>query len=1386
MPKIKNEPLIFQVTDWDTYHEEDEIDDKVVLKYVIQMFGTTIDKKKIYVKLEDFTPFFYVRIPSTWKRSQKAAFMESLTKKVYYEMRDELKGYETVKKCDLYGFTNYKKFTFLRLIFHSYEGFKAYRNALYKPLKNVRLGRKAVTYKMYEPNIEPFLRCIHISDIKACGWVKLDKYTVFADNPSTCEIGVFTKWTNIKPYDYNGNAEIIVASYDIECTSTDGGFPQAERDGDQVIQIGTTFNRQGEQECFYKHIITLDTCDPIEGADVESYKTEKEVLLAWTKLIQRMNPDVMTGYNIFGFDYKYLQARAAKLGIHNKFSKLGRMEGKTCEFTEKHLKSSALGDNYLYYYNTPGRIQVDLFKVVQREYNLGSYKLDNVASHFIRGNIKDIIVDEDEEQTTLKTPDFYGLDTDRYVKLYYHDGLTDNAYADAKKFKILELNHGEEDELDEIVIKGIIDVNELPVGKFDVYWTQAKDDVKPQDIFAFQKQTSAKRAIVARYCLQDCILVNRLLEKLVVLTNNIGMANVCHVPLQFIFMRGQGIKGLSLVAKKCREKNHLIPLLDRMNDDQRAMITGYEGATVLKPEKGIHYSPTVVKDYASLYPRCIYHRNISHETTVEKDGPYDNLPGYYYYDVKSFNKNLENELDGTTTTTRFAKKMDGSPGIIPEICMELLEARSATKKKMKAEKDPFLKSIWNGLQLAQKVTANSMYGLTGGKTSALYYKCLAASTTATGREMLQIARLFSEYIFPKIVEPVKAGDKEEFNRRMDLLFTKRIDELLGEETVNLLKNQQYKDNDDPKDNSHLFRDNDHYYLRIFQERHRVLDDEAFGKYGSRQAFFDAMYDRMDKCLEGLTIKPECVYGDSVTPSTPVLIREKDGTIKVKTIETLNKEWKSYEGFKVEQTNRKEKQQNDGKVNFEIWSDAGWTPVKRVIRHKCQKRIFRILTHTGLVDVTEDHSLLNKDGQIIKPSECTLGTELLHSQLPNMKAARFQKDTQVTLMKKFVAMKLEGLQPMIDMDDGNIVIVPTNGIKNPYAIKKIIDIGLTNDFVYDIETVHGHFNAGIGEITVKNTDSVFVNFRIRDEETGELLTDKKSLETGIELGVIAGDEIINYLIPYPHELEYEKTFWPWISLSKKRYVGNLYEFNPDKMKCRKSMGIVLKRRDNAPIVKVVVGGIVDKILNERSTEQAVKFAKDTLKDIMCGNFPIEKFIVSKTLRANYKNRERMVHAVLADRIAERDPGNTPQSNDRIPYVYRQVKGNPKLQGERVESPSYVIEHGLKLDYVFYIKKQIMKPSIQFLEYMIKNPNKIFDRFITIGENMKKGKKHVKYYFQKLEEESSDDADGIMVDSDDYEEPVKKKARKKGGKRQKKVVVKQDKPKKDTKGGFSLDL
>ena len=64
--------------------------------------------------------------------------------------------------------------------------------------------------------------------------------------------------------------------------------------------------------------------------------------------------------------------------------------------------------------------------------------------------------------------------------------------------------------------------------------------------------------------------------------------------------------------------------------------------------------------------------------------------------------------------------------------------------------------------------------------------------------------------------------------------------------------------------------------------------------------------------------------------------------------------------------------------------------------------------------------------------------------------------------------------------------------------------------------------------------------------GEEIRGEKALEITIELAQEAGEMATKFL-KKPHDLEYEKTFMPFCLLSKKRYVGMLYETDPNKGK-----------------------------------------------------------------------------------------------------------------------------------------------------------------------------------------------------------------------------------------------
>ena len=252
------------------------------------------------------------------------------------------------------------------------------------------------------------------------------------------------------------------------------------------------------------------------------------------------------------------------------------------------------------------------------------------------------------------------------------------------------------------------------------------------------------------------------------------------------------------------------------------------------------------------------------------------------------------------------------------------------------------------------------------------------------------------------------------------------------------------------------------------------------------------------------------------------------------------------------------------------------------------------------------------------------------------------------------------------------------------------------YVYDLTTENHHFAAGIGELVVHNTDSVFFTFNLQTPE-GQPIRGKKALEITIELAKEAG-HLASSFLKKPHDLEYEKTFMPFCLLSKKRYVGMLYEDDPNKCK-RKEMGIVLKRRDNAPIVKDIYGGIIDILMKQQDIKKATEFLQTCLRNIVEEKYPMEKLIITKSLRSGYKNPRQIAHKVLADRITSRDPGNKPGPGDRIPFVYIHNSNKKALQGEKIETPTFICENNIKIDYSFYITNQILKPVQQLFALVL---------------------------------------------------------------------------------------
>ena len=1063
-------------------------------------------------------------------------------------------------------------------------------------------------------------------------------------------------------------------------------FPQVE--GDKVTFIGSTFLTYGEKRPYLNHCIVLDTCDAltneVANSEIQTCKTERELLLAWTDIIQRENPDIIIGYNICGFDFEFMFRRSLENSCETEFLKLSRNKGEFCgarDYTTGKIciKESSIviasGQHDLRYIEMKGRLQVDLYNYFRRDFNLTSYKLDYCAGYFIGDGVKKL-EHLSNGNTKVLSSNLMGLENGNYVHFEESSHSTDT-YKDGAKFKVMCVNAADKS----FEIEG----HESPDMTKSVRWGLAKDDVTPQDIFRMTNEGPAERAIIAKYCIQDCNLVHHLMNKIDVMTGYIEMAKICSVPISFLVLRGQSIKLTSFIAKKCREKRTLMPVIERSFGNE-----SYEGAICLPPKCNLYLdNPVACLDYSSLYPSSMISENLSHDSKVwtkefdlagqlvretgVKDAScnyiFDNMDGYEYVDVTyDTYKWIPNQrgraiktLNGTKIC-RFAQPKDGVKAIMPTVLEELLAARKATRKLAEATEDPFMANILDKRQLGYKVTANSLYGQCGAKTSTFYDVDIAASTTATGRKLLTYGK--------RIVEEVYGDAK--------------------------------------------------------------VESKKFGFVNT---------------------KAEYIYGDSVANYTPIYIRENGGQMNIIKIDELVELYGDKAGWVYSKEEGKEGKEYCEMIpssNIETWSDKGWTKLHRIIRHRLapHKKMMRVLTHTGLVDVTDDHSLVDINGNEISPKDVVKNkSELLHFEHDTYK---HRDDVRINMGNKVCVHesqykaaiqwdklnRFHGHTLSLDYNIENgtssyIIKISKDGKKsqqNKNLVKKIHEISYpTDEYVYDLTTENHHFAAGIGNMIVHNTDSVFFTFNLATSD-GTPIRGKDALEITIEFAKEVGNLATKFL-KSPHAWVYEKTLMPFCLLSKKRYIGMLYEDKPEKPK-RKSMGIVLKRRDNAPIVKDIYGGVIDILMKEQNVETAIKFLKTSLQNLVEEKVSMDKLIISKSLRSGYKNPAQIAHKVLADRMGKRDPGNKPSVGDRIPFVYIQNPDKKALQGERIEHPDFILANKIKPNYAFYITNQIMKPIQQVFALVLEN--------IPSYKRQVPGlKRTIDGWVDKLKDESSDE-------------------------------------------------
>eukprot|EP00667_Euglena_gracilis_P001355 EG_transcript_1356 len=257
---------------------------------------------------------------------------------------------------------------------------------------------------------------------------------------------------------------------------------------------------------------------------------------------------------------------------------------------------------------------------------------------------------------------------------------------------------------------------------------EQKEDVHHSIIADLQNGDEETRRRLAVYCLKDALLPLRLIDKLMIVVNLVEMARVTGVTVNQLMTRGQQIKVFSQILRKAKTKQLLFPTYESAGAPDGV---GYEGATVIEPTRGFHNCPVTTLDFASLYPSIMMAHNLCYSTLLRNPSSMK-----------------EEEFIRTPSGEHFVRK-EVYKGILPEILEELLSARKEAKRLMGGATDPMEKAVYNGRQLALKISANSVYGFTGATVGKLPCLAISSSVTSFGRQMINQTKELVEAKFTK-------------------------------------------------------------------------------------------------------------------------------------------------------------------------------------------------------------------------------------------------------------------------------------------------------------------------------------------------------------------------------------------------------------------------------------------------------------------------------------------------------------------------------------------------------------------------------------------------------------------------------------------------------------
>ena len=689
----------------------------------IYMFSLNAENETVCLQFSKFSPHFYIELPETdihgrsieWNSSQVYALNSLLNRKF---LRNPVMCELKIRKKLYYAQSKY--FKYLLCTSSTNQEFSKLRYKFGAPIDVPSVGE--VMLKEFETSVSPILQFACEYNLPMSGWVDYEIESV--TKKTSCKHEYLIRDISPATDAPNSTPSPMILSFDIEVYSgIKNSFPNASRKGDVIFQISCVFWQNKTK--IYPYLLSIGKINPKivnEDYKIQTYSTEYELLQGFLDLVRSFNPQIITGWNILGFDIHYIIERMKIHILNDSFSRMGMITGKECTELNESWSSSAYGKQIFKYYDWNGRIILDLLCFARREIKSENYKLETIASQFIQSH-KDPITVSDI---------FQG----------YEQGVLNPSKKGIEKLSLV----GKYCVQDSILVQRLFEEFDMWIGV-----TEMSSVCHVPASYLYTKGQQVKVfSQVYKYCYS---------QKIVVEQNVFECAE--NERYQGAYVRDP-IPGIYEYVIPY-DFSSLYPSISiAYNIDYSTFVDDRGGTSNIPDDKChvIEWSEEHVYDMVSC-PKCGKEvRGERAETHLKWLSEYQSPKLTCEHCTFEFNIVIRNhesitderikirkdkfQLPTATCTDTYRYRFLKEPkGVLPSIAENLLSARKQTKKQMKQldKSNQNFMNILNKRQLSYKVSCNSLYGALGVKRGMLPLMPAAMCVTAIGRSSVQKAAL---------------------------------------------------------------------------------------------------------------------------------------------------------------------------------------------------------------------------------------------------------------------------------------------------------------------------------------------------------------------------------------------------------------------------------------------------------------------------------------------------------------------------------------------------------------------------------------------------------------------------------------------------------------------